>query len=68
MAESVLDYELNYPVTPAFRLSGEVEAQTDTHLQTDRNLHFSWQDRELRRPAFAMRRLSASCSKVCSES
>jgi hypothetical protein len=63
VGESVLDYEVTYRVSPSFRFSGEVEAQTDTHNEAGRAPHLSWQDRELQRPAFAVRRLSASYSR-----
>ena len=63
VGEAVLDYEASWKVTPSFRLTGEVEAQTDTHQQTERTLHLSWTDRDLRRTMFALRRLSASYAK-----
>lgn len=63
VGETVLDYEASWNVTPSFRLTGEVEAQADTHQQIERTLHLSWTDRDLRRTMFAVRRLSASYAK-----
>ena len=62
IAESVLHYETAWRPAPGLRLAGAIDAQTDTHRETQRSLHLSWLDRELQRPAFAVRRLSAAWS------
>lgn len=56
-------YEAFYKVTPNLRLAGGIDARIDTHLETDREPALSWWDRERRRPAFAIRRLSATYSR-----
>jgi hypothetical protein len=53
-------YDASYRLTSGWRILGAVEADTDTHRAIERSLHFSWSDRESMRPAFALRRLSAS--------
>jgi hypothetical protein len=63
VAEWVLDYEATWRPIPSFRLRAEAEMQTDTHREAERRLHLSWLDRELQRPAFAVRGLSVSYSK-----
>lgn len=62
IAESVLHYEAAWRVTPELRIAGALDAQADTHRETERTLHLSWLDRELQRPALAVRRLSAAWS------
>ena len=62
IAESVLHYETAWRPAAGLRLAGAIDAQTDSHRETQRSLHLSWLDRELQRPAFAVRRLSAAWS------
>src|SRR6185369_12351941 len=45
------------------RLAGALDARADTHLETEREPGLSFQDRERRRPAFEVRRLSATYSR-----
>jgi hypothetical protein len=59
IAEALLRYEPAYRVTPRLRLAASFDLRTDSHRQTERDWGLSWQDRELRRPAFEVRRLSA---------
>jgi hypothetical protein len=59
IGESLLRYEAFYKHS-GWLFAGAVDAQTDTHHQDERTLHLSWWDRETLRPAFAIRRLSAS--------
>jgi hypothetical protein len=61
--ESILNYEATWHPDSAFTFNAGIEAQTDTHNETERNFHVSWLDRELQRPAFAVRRLTASYHK-----
>ncbi len=48
-------YEGFYKPAPPLQFAAGIDAQTDTHLQVERTLHFSWWDRERQRPAFALR-------------
>jgi hypothetical protein len=61
--ELLLRYEASYQVFPWLKLNGSIDARTDTHRQVERGLDFSWDDRSLRRPAIALRRLSAIANK-----
>ena len=63
IGEASLHYELAWRPSPSLRFSGALDAQTDTHRQVERRLHLSWADRELLRPAFAVRRLSAAYTR-----
>ena len=60
VGEGLLRYEAFYKLSPAWRLSGGVDARADTHRQVKREFHFSTQDRDRERPALALRRLSAT--------
>ena len=60
IGETLFRYEAFYKLQSGWRFAGSVDARTDTHRQDDRTLHLSWWDREVRRPAFEVRRLSAS--------
>lgn len=63
IGEALLRYEAFYKVTPHLRLAGGIDARTDTHRQTEREFDLSWWDRDRRRPAFAVRRLSLSYTR-----
>jgi hypothetical protein len=63
VGEALLRYEAFYKLTPGLRFAGALDARTDTHLETERNFHFSWWDREQRRPAFEIRRLSVTYNR-----
>jgi len=54
----LLRYEASYKAAPGLRFAASLDARTDTHREVERSLHFSWWDREARRPAFAIRRLA----------
>ncbi len=56
----MLRYETFYKLGASWRFAGGIDARTDTHRQDERDLHLSWWDREVRRPAFEIRRLSVS--------
>jgi hypothetical protein len=60
IAESLLRYEAFYKLSDGWRLAGGFDARTDTHRQVRRDGPLSWRDRDIRRPAFAVRRLSAA--------
>src|SRR4051794_5165492 len=63
VGEWLLRYEASYKLAPGLKISGALDARTDTHHETERNFHLSWWDRERHRPAFAIRRLSATYSR-----
>jgi len=63
VGEWLLRYESFYKLDSGWQFAGAVDARTDTHRQVERRLHLSWQDRERQRPAFALRRLSATYAK-----
>src|SRR3982751_329259 len=52
--------EAFYKPRTDLQISGGVDFRTDTHHQVERNFHISWKDRELLRPLFSIRRLSAA--------
>jgi len=56
----MLRYEAVYRPWLGWRLAAELDAHTDTHRQVERAWGLAWQDRDLRRSAFAVRRLSAT--------
>jgi hypothetical protein len=60
VGEGLLRYEAFYKITQNFKLAGGFDLRTDTHNETDRSLGLSWFDRSRIRPAFAIRRLSAT--------
>lgn len=56
-------WDATYKPAPWITFSGGLEAQTDTHLQTERSFHFDVQDRGLLRPAFSLRNAQVSLHK-----
>src|SRR5262249_24289769 len=58
VGESLFRYEGFYAVSHALQLAGAIDLRTDTHRQVERELHFSWWDREAQRPSAAVRRFS----------
>jgi len=60
VAEALLRYEAAWKPLPGWRFAGSFDARADTHRQVERAWDLAWQDRDLRRPAFAVRRLSAT--------
>jgi hypothetical protein len=63
VGESIFSYDANYRADSNWSFAAGVVAQTDTHRGTERAWHLSWLDRELKRPAFAVRRFTASYHK-----
>jgi hypothetical protein len=63
VAESLLRYEAFFKLSPQWRLSGALDARADSHRQVERDWRLSWQDREVRRPALEVRRLSVTYNK-----
>jgi hypothetical protein len=62
VGEWLFRYEASYKLAPGLKISGGLDARTDTHHQTEREFGLSWWDRERQRPMLAVRRLSASYS------
>src|SRR5437763_9388030 len=63
VGEWLFRYEASYKLAPGLKLSGGIDARTDTHRETERELGLSWWDRERRRPLLAVRRLSATYTR-----
>jgi hypothetical protein len=57
----LLRWDASYQLAPWLKFSGSIDARTDTHEQTA--LIWSFDDRSLKRPAFSMRRASATLHK-----
>jgi hypothetical protein len=55
VGEAVVQWDLSYKAYTWLKVSGGVEAQTDTHHETERTLHLDLLDRGLLRPAFEIR-------------
>ena len=60
VGESLLRYEGFYRASNTFQIAGAIDLTTDTHRQAERDFKVSWQDREIRRPMAAIRRLSGT--------
>jgi len=63
VGEALFRYEAFYRPVPGLQLAGALDAQTDTHHQTERSFGLSWWDRNRQRPAFAVRRLSVAYTR-----
>lgn len=63
VGEAFLRYEAFYKFGDWLKFSGAFDTRTDTHRQVERTGHLDWQDRGLQRPAFSLRRLSATFHK-----
>src|SRR5579859_2744823 len=63
IGEALFRYEASYKLAPWIKLSGVLDARTDTHREVERDWHFDWQDRGLQRPALSLRRFSATLHK-----
>lgn len=57
--DALLRWEASYKLTPEFRISGAIDARTDSRNQTARDWTWNADDRTTLRPAFSLRRLSA---------
>jgi hypothetical protein len=60
VGESLFRYEGFLRPSTRFEAAGAIDFRADTHRQAGRGFDISWQDRELRRPLAAIRRLSAT--------
>ena len=63
VSEALLRWEASYQLLPWLKLNGSLDARTDTHRQVEREFAISLDDRTIRRPAFALRRLSVLANK-----
>jgi len=63
IGEALFRYEAFYKLSSDWQFAGGLDMRADSHEQVERDLNFSWQDRQLRRPAIAVRELSATYSK-----
>lgn len=61
--ETLFRWEVSYKVTPWLKISGAVDATTDTHQQVERAFRLDFDDRSIQRPAFSLRRYSATLHK-----
>jgi len=61
--ETLFRWEVSYKVAPWLRISGAVDAETDTHQQIERAFRLDFADRSSERPAFSLRRYSATLHK-----
>ena len=59
VAEELVRYESFYKPIANLEIAGGIDVRMDTHHQVERELRFSWLDRERQRPLAAVRRLSA---------
>jgi hypothetical protein len=58
--QTLLRWEASYQIAPWLKFSGAIDARTDTHEQTERTWGFDVDDRSIKRPAFSLRRASAT--------
>jgi hypothetical protein len=63
IGEALFQYDAFYKLSSNWQFAGGIDLRADTHQQVERDLNFSWDDRQLRRPAIALRELSATYSK-----
>jgi hypothetical protein len=61
--QTLLRWDVSDQVAPWLKLSGSFDARFDTHEQTERSWVFDVDDRSIRRPAFSLRRASATMHK-----
>ncbi len=61
--ETLFRYDASFKVASWLKLSGSFDARFDSHRQDERSLRLDFEDRGLRRPSFALRRLSATLHK-----
>ncbi len=61
--DTLLRWEASYRITPWLKISGVIDAETDSHREVDREFHLDWDGRSVARPAFSVRRLSATIHK-----
>lgn len=63
IGEALFRYDASYKFAPWIKLSGVFDARTDSHRQVEREWRLDAEDRGLQRPAFSVRRLSATLNR-----
>src|SRR6476660_72345 len=63
VGNAIVRWEPSYKFAPWFKISASFDAQTDSHNQTEREWRVDADDRGILRPAFSVRRLSATLHK-----
>ncbi len=61
--ETLLRWEASYRIASWISIHGAFDAETDSHRQVDRNFTLDALDRSIARPAFSLRRYSATIHK-----
>jgi hypothetical protein len=61
--ETLLRWDASVKAGSWFKLSGSLQAQTDSHRQTERQWRLDADDRSIQIPAFSLRQLSATLHK-----
>ncbi len=62
VGEAVLRWDAGYR-KGNWQFNGAFDTRTDSHRQVEREARIDWQDRRFQRPAFSLRRFSASYSR-----
>src|SRR5438270_797232 len=63
VGNAILRWEPSYKFTPWLKISASFDAQSDSHRQSEREWRVDAYDRGILRPAFSVRRLSATLHK-----
>jgi len=63
MGQALLRWEASYRPSEWFKLAGSFDARADTHRQVDRVARISLDDRQIQRPALALRQFSVTLHK-----
>src|SRR3984885_3212685 len=63
IGDALFRWDATYKPAPWITFSGGIEAQTDTHHQTERTFRLDFDDRGLLRPAFSLRSLQMTLHK-----
>ena len=61
--QDLLRWEASYKSGDWFKLSGSLDARTDSHRQVEREFRLDVDDRSIQRPAFSLRQLSVTLQK-----
>lgn len=63
IGDALFRWEGSYKFGDDWKFNGSIDARADTHRQVERGARLDWQDRSLLRPAFSLRRFSATYHK-----
>ncbi|MBY0373042.1 MAG: hypothetical protein K2Q23_03550, partial [Bryobacteraceae bacterium] len=63
VGEALLRWDTSYKINANWRIAGSLDARTDSRNQTARSWNWNASDRTIERPAFSLRRLSATYSR-----